>query len=312
MKFLKDLDYQNTNKCIEQLESYDFSKVNNNDNDKDNDNYNNEITIFHVFWNGLLDKKQFTSINSYIYSQNLENTVLWIWLDSVNDKSVIDKNIEAINSKYKNISNIKVKLYDSELEAINTLFKNYKFLSHNYYIKFRSDIARVIFLYKYGGIYFDLDMILLKDLSPLLHFEFCYTWSYLNKGNNGLLRLFKESDNSLNLMNKYLNTVSPFNLNGQSFFLGYNQYIFDEDINIVCLPSTMFDPVWMLFDKSEKCKYSKLHNLDDFFKNTDENIDSFFKNQIYAYHWHSRNKYDIEKNSYFDKFDNKFRNGITF
>ena len=36
---------------------------------------------------------------------------------------------------------------------------------------------------------------------------------------------------------------------------------------------------------------------------TDEDINTFFDNQIFAYHWHSRNNYKIEKNSYFEKLE---------
>ena len=57
-------------------------------------------------------------------------------------------------------------------------------------------------------------------------------------------------------------------------------------------------------------KYSKLHTFDDFFKNTDENIDGFFANEIFAYHWHSRNNVNIEHNSYYERFENKFKNKI--
>lgn len=302
MKFLENIDYQNTDKCIEQLSTYDFNSIKNN-----YQNSNKGQTIFHVFWNGLLNRKQLTCINSYLCTQNLKNSVLWIWLDGLNSNDIIKRNRDLINITYGTIVNIQIKLYDSSAEADETLFENYKHLNNSTNLKFRSDIARIIILYKYGGLYFDLDMILLKDMSPLLHLEFCYSWSYLNKGNNGLLRLFKGSQNCLDLMDKYLNTVSPFGLNGQKFFLGYNQYIFDETINLFCLPSTMFDPVWLLFDKGENSKYSKLNNLDGFFKSTDENINTFFNNQIYAYHWHSRNDFNIEKNSYFEKFENLFK-----
>ena len=146
-------------------------------------------------------------------------------------------------------------------------------------------------------------MILLKDLKPLLNLEFCYTWSNLKKGNNGILRLKKQSELANQLMNKYITTISPFNLNNQPFFLGYNIYIFTKDIDIMCFPSVMFDPAWILTDTKTKSKYSKLCNFDDFFKKTDEDINTFFDNQIFAYHWHSRNNYKIEKNSYFEKIE---------
>ena len=67
--------------------------------------------------------------------------------------------------------------------------------------------------------------------------------------------------------------------------------------------AVLFDPVWILHDKKITSNYSKLNNFDNFFKYTDENISNFFNNQIFAYHWHSRNNVKIEKNSYFEKFE---------
>ena len=85
--------------------------------------------------------------------------------------------------------------------------------------------------------------------------------------------------------------------------IGTNKVIFTNDLNIYCLPSVLFDPTWILHEKKVTSKYSKLSNFDDFFKTTDEDINTFFDNQIFAYHWHSRNNYKIEKNSYFEKIE---------
>ena len=41
----------------------------------------NEITIFHVYWYGNLTRKQLLCINSYLATQNLKKTKLWVWLD---------------------------------------------------------------------------------------------------------------------------------------------------------------------------------------------------------------------------------------
>jgi len=249
-----------------------------------------------VYWYGILERKQICCINSYLKTQDLSNTELWVWLDY--------KTYELSKNKVPKHDNIIIKKYIPDEESKGTLFEKNPYLNQDKYLKFRSDLARIIFLYKYGGLYFDLDMILLKDFQCLLGIEFCYTWSYLKQGNNGLLRIKKQSKLSIQLMEKYINTKSPFNLNGQSFYLGYNQYIFTKEIDIMCFPSAMFDPVWILTDTKTKSKYSKLSNFDDFFKKTDENINMFFDNQLFAYHWHSRNNYNIEKDSYFDKLEN--------
>ena len=102
-------------------------------------------------------------------------------------------------------NNISIKKYSPIEESKGTLFENKDFIEQKKFLKFRSDLARVIFLYKYGGLYYDLDMILLKDLLPILGIEFCYTWGPFMTGNNAILRIKKNSELSIQLMNKYLN-----------------------------------------------------------------------------------------------------------
>lgn len=279
MKYLPDISYSDIDKGIEYLQNNKINFPNNNHQNK---------TIFHVYWYGKLDRKQICCINSYLKTQNLKNTELWVWLDYLT--------YDSSQEKLFNHPNIKIKKYFPQQESKNTPFENKKFINHLGYIKFRSDIARLLFLYNYGGIYYDLDMILIKDLTPLLGIEFCYSWADLKRSNNGILRLFVKSKNCKIIMNKYYEDIPKNN--------DTNKIIFTEDLNIYCLPSLLFDPVWILHDRKKKSKYSQLSNFDDFFKETPESIDRFFNNQIFAYHWHSRSNNLIEKNSYFEKLEN--------
>jgi hypothetical protein len=71
MKFLEGIDYNDTDKGIEFLKNHKF-------------NYylpENEKTIYHVYWYGTLGRKQILCINSYLATQDLKNTELWVWLD---------------------------------------------------------------------------------------------------------------------------------------------------------------------------------------------------------------------------------------
>lgn len=285
MKYLQDISYTDIDKGIEYLNK---NKLNFYLDDE-------EIIIYHVYWYGNITRKQILCINSYLATQDLSCTKLWVWLDH---NTFTEKNQKLIPKH----DNIIVKKYIPKQEAIGTLFENNKWINETNKLKFRSDLARVIFLYKYGGLYFDLDMVLLKDMKPLLGVEFCYTWANLKHGNNGILRYFKESANILKLMQKY-NSV----LKKQKFYISFNRLIFTDELDIYCFPSVMFDPVWILFDNKLQSKYSKLNNFDDFFKTTDEDISKFFNNNIFAYHWHSRNNYKIEKASYFEKIENLFK-----
>ena len=297
MNFLKDLDYQNVDNCIDMLKTYDFSKIICDDEFKIKEVFNKDNKVlFHVYWYGSISRKQLASINSYLKTQNLETTELWVWLDSIYYNNEI--------LKIPKHNNIKVISYDPTIESKGTLLNDKDYIHNKKFVKFRSDMARLIILYKYGGIYIDLDIFLLKDFTPLFGIEFCYAWSYLKTGNNAILRFKKKSDKIIELMNRYSNVLKEYDSNFQ-FNLGItNQRTYNNSLKILCLPCPMFDPVWILFDKKTKSKYSNLTNFDNFFCKTDEDITKFFDNQIYAYHWHSRNDYKIEKDSYFEKLEN--------
>ena len=79
-------------------------------------------TIFHVYWHGKLNRKQLCCINSYLKTQDLSNTELWVWLDFLTyNKSF------SIVPKHKNII---LKKYVPDIEAKNTPFRNYTFKSN--------------------------------------------------------------------------------------------------------------------------------------------------------------------------------------
>ena len=68
MKFINNLDYQNVDKCIEQLKTFDISSI-----EQYSVNYKENITVFHVYWYGTITRKQIASINSYLKTQDLKN-----------------------------------------------------------------------------------------------------------------------------------------------------------------------------------------------------------------------------------------------
>lgn len=186
MKFLDNFNYTNVDKCI-----FDLKK------NKINYYSNEKLIYFHVYWYGKLNNKNITCINSYVKTQNLNKTKLIVWIDK-------DYYIEENLKKIPIHKNIIIKEYNDMELSKNTPFENKNFVYQKKFLKFRSDIARILFLYHYGGLYFDFDIILLKNFENLLGTEFCYNWSNLYKnGNNGLIRFYKKSDELLKLMDKY-------------------------------------------------------------------------------------------------------------
>ena len=291
MKFIQNLNYNDVEQCLDYLKNNKFNF------------HTSEHIIFHVFWSGKLNRRQLLCIKSYIYSQNLSNTSLYVWIES--DLSFNKKIIP-------NHPNIIIKEYNSLQESKNTPFENQPFIDYKLNLKFRSDIARMMILHNYGGIYYDLDLILFKDLNCLLNLEFCYQWGGVKGGNNALLRLKKGSKITKQIMNKYNKFIlhgcnhnsDTYNKN-YKFYLGMTHELFSDDIDLFCFPSPFFDPVWILDFKKTTSKYENLNNFDNFFKFTKKKvkIENFFQGLLFGYHWHSRNDILIENNSYYQQIE---------
>lgn len=296
--------FENTDDCLDY-----FSNINLEPDNTFMDRYNSEIPFYyHVYWFGNLNNKHLLCVNSYLATQNLNKTKLIVWLDCENGYNF--KNISLIPKH----SNIIINNYNPNHLSKGTPFENKKFINiiDPSIIKYRSDLARIMILYKYGGLYFDLDLLLFKDLTCFVHLEFCYQWSNIqNRGNNALLCLHRGSNTCIDLFKKYCYYIET---ECKPFGLDFNRVIFNEPDKLLHLPCALFDPVWILLDTNSTSKFSKLRNFDDFFNTTDEkiiNTKDFFNNKIYAYHWHSRVNKNIEKNSYFDQLNNIFKINVT-
>ena len=144
--------------------SYEFIKnINNNSYE-----YPAEQTIFHIYTE-VKTIKELESIRSFFATQNLNKTKLFVWSDY--DIS----NLECLAPFKKFIT---FKIYNPIEEAKGTVLENkFDYLlarDAKYYIQ--SDLLRILALHKYGGIWIDMDIILLRDFKPILDQEYMYQW----------------------------------------------------------------------------------------------------------------------------------------
>ena len=102
--------------------------------------------LFHCYWNGDLNEKHLYSIMSF-YLFNVVNKrnkiILWI------ENNIPNKFNEEIK-KYAEIKNF----------SLENEFNNLDFIIGKYnsnYICYYSDFVRLLLLYNYGGLWFDLD-----------------------------------------------------------------------------------------------------------------------------------------------------------
>lgn len=265
----------------------------------------NEKIIFHTYWYGEIGRKQAFSIKSFLVTQNVDNTELWLWLDE-----------ESGFNNYKNnkylkhlLPHIKVKKYNPSTSLYGSPFENsISIFDQKKRLAYRGDGLRMWALNKFGGLWFDLDVMFLKDFQSLLSgHEFAYAWEYQPYANNAILYIRKNSYINNHLERKILKnkTTRPWIL------FNYD----DKNLrNLMIYPCFLFDPLWQdIVDKVED-KDKPFNDFKDFFKefNTEfkkkENINSYkdFFKESFAYHWHNNWDANEYQNSYFGLFENEF------
>jgi len=244
--------------------------------------------IFHAYWIGMIGEKQIFSINSVLATQKAAKVILWI-----------DKKSWNLNKKNNLLENMRGKIeivcYDVFKEIKGTPFETLDRLHFSQYsdLPLRADVFRIIILSKYSGVYFDLDIFFLRDISNLCKNDFIYCWERQPYGNSAVLHL-KSSNliENIALSIKEINTFIPWIL-----FNYANKNLKD----LFVYPVTFFDPVWRI--TNEKGYLYPIKSFSEFFNNS-SNLSTYrdFFPGVYAYHWHNQWNVKPVQYSYFDIF----------
>ena len=254
---------------------------------------------YHAYWYGKINEKHMLSINSLLCTQKNNKVYLWI------DTETIEENLK--NKYLDEIKNyIEIKVYNPKLEIKNTCFEKFDYIfNQTAHLPARADAFRLLIPYKYllenkyeGIVYFDLDVLFLRDFSNILTNSFCYQWEKQPYGNNAVL-FFDNTEilyNTSILLKKYDSALSWCIFN----------YSNDKLKDLMVLPCTYFDPVWNITDKN---KYDyPITAFDDFFNEYNGAKISYrdFFTGCYAYHWHNKWGIEANENSLFNMFYNEF------
>lgn len=238
--------------------------------------------IFHCYWNGSLNEKHLNSILSCYYFNVLNNKhkiILWV-------ENNIPNYFNQEISKYCTIRQFSLK---EEIKLSN-------FMPTQFYYKkalsFYSDVVRYLLLYNYGGCWFDLDCLFLRNFDPIFknyESEVCvYEWEKQNYPNGAIyISLIPNSSK----MKKNIEFILKRN-RGWGFQEALLSY--DLPLDILVLPCSWFDPSWIPNPYNIK--------IQDFLKSQvkEYNFDNFF-NGAFCYHWHNQWDNKIEENSIMDQ-----------
>lgn len=259
-----------------------------------------EKVIYHCYWYGEMKRKQVFSIKSLLCTQDMNKCRVILWLDIHNGYHNHEQNplLQAI------LPFIEVKAYDPLEEIKGTPWKGaQKMANQADNLAKRSDAFRFLVLYKYGGLYFDLDVMFLNDFGALRDVPFCYAWESQPFANSALLNFKRKSDFAAYTLQKSIQkqTVLPW------VILHYADAALKE---LCVLPCAFFDPVWQGVS-AEKFPISRFEQFFQPFDNAFANkygIDSYkaFFPGCYAYHWHNQWATPEHENSFFGIFEKEF------
>ncbi|CAG8696825.1 9757_t:CDS:2, partial [Racocetra fulgida] len=268
--------------------------------------------LFHVFWQGQITDKLALVMKSFLYSQPLECSTLYVWFDNMNDTNLNDNKHVRSLLKYSPTL-IEFKSWDMvEQLSFSDVYDGWQGPKYNSSVKI-SDLFRFVVLHNYGGIYIDSDVLLIRDMRPLYYanFEFAYRWSKTNQYNTAVLRLWKQSPSSKMVIRGAIKNDMNFHPFTIKKYLSTHDYSSRKETNklIYMLPSGLFDPLWLKQDDIQPLSTlsPNLHKFTDLFNPNltpgeisgldpttldsspleIRNIDNFFRG-IFAYHWHNQ------------------------
>ena len=264
--------------------------------------------LYHMYWYGTFSLKQAFAVKSFLATQDLKSSELLLWLDGESGYAGYHEN--PLLKPY--LPFLHVRRFDPTAEAPDTPLEGRPKLYHGS-LAVRSDFFRFVVLYKYGGVYADMDTMFLRDMRILLrdgyfHDEFCYRWSaHLPYGNTAVLRLRERSETAIALLARCgeVNSCHPRNV---------LQFSENKDLNLLVLPCPFFDPLWPHSDRQDRYEAVPFHRFEDFFRrfgwwfrqnSTIRSYRDFFPG-AFAYQWHNCWNAPEHRDSYFGLFNKEF------
>ncbi|CAG8447647.1 17017_t:CDS:1 [Gigaspora rosea] len=251
-----------------------------------------EKTIFHTYWRTdlrPLGDKQLATLKSFFATQsaNYSSMILWSNGDLSNNtelKPLLDRYSDRFFTK----------LYDVEEESKETPMENSKNLQiEDKHAYLDGDLIRLLVLYKYGGVWFDMDSLFIRDFSPLIEHEWVGQWDcFLPEAfpfNGAFMRFKKNSPYVCELLSEMANGPAPrkdsTDWGSTLYYKIFRRLVQNERKPFKAVPWCFTDP--------SVCRPS--NSMPSAFDEVEFNQEKLL--QVFAYHWH--NQWDKPKGSLF-------------
>lgn len=253
---------------------------------------NNASVIYHTYWSThmtrYLTENQLASLRSFEATQPSHHT-LFLWIAS-KDKS----NLLQSDSLWHSVKSPNIQLRIIEDES-NKLLENTPLVTLEE--RHLQELLRLVSLYLYGGVWFNLDVLFVRDLSPLLHLEWstqatCFELSQFasastvdSRFSGALMHFYANSPYVCEMLsvaadelNGVVNGLKPLKSLGPDLYAR----VFHRVLKSRITPWAVLP--WCFTDPSQCQKSNALpkafDNIGDF------NVDNL--NKIFVYHWHEK------------------------
>ena len=249
--------------------------------------------IFHCYWNttrngGLSEKHLYSILSCWYFNvrNNKHKIILWLENTELNEYAGQIKQYAEIRQ------------FDLAGQTKDTFLENYtfKYPEGKPGIKYYSDYVRLVLLYNYGGLWFDLDCFFLRGFDPLFATfsdDLCFYDQTGHSPNNAVILCLQSGFEKIE---KFMQYMIKRDL-GWGFFnppLTYAEMTDNAQIDILILPCSWFDPMaykWYAHAENWPGK-------EDFIEKTDQTytFDNFYKG-AFCYHWHNYWKHEVGQTS---------------
>jgi len=215
-----------------------------------------EPVIFHMFWGKLPAAEQAAlAIVSFLATQDLEYSLLWVWsplgVHAASDPLFLPFTI----SKH-----VFFKTFDAMTEAQGTPLEG-SYLLHaaatsndpRFYLF--GDLVRLLVLAKHGGVYIDMDVLLLRNLGPLLGHEFAEQWGTSCFESNGAVLRMKAGSAFAKHILDFVAKTDPNELSPSFAPYAWGKLAYYNSLgHFLRVPICFIDSYWLLdsFDNSSK------------------------------------------------------------
>lgn len=248
-----------------------------------------EPVTFHMFWRQRragfwrkprpFGRKQALPVKAFFATQDRSRCSLVLWSDE-------DLSGNGWLRPFR--PHLTCRIYDPEVEVCGTPLADRPDLyrQQDGRVWRDGDLFRILALHNYGGVWVDMDMVLLRNLGVLLDQEFVYQWDHFDGIYNGaLMRLWKRSDFARELI------AGVMALPAHEFNWGRENLkrAIDRGLAITVFPSPFFDTDWQATPDFKP------------FRNTPESANLF--EGAFAWHWHNRWDEPIQEGSKFQRLE---------